>query len=57
MIGTAKPMFWPMREIAVLIPTTSPFTFTSGPPEFPKLIAASVWMRFSNALVARERPA
>jgi len=30
--------------MAVLIPTTSPRAFISGPPELPKLIAASVWM-------------
>ena len=47
--GTAKPMFCANREIAVLIPTTSPATFTSGPPELPKLIAASVWMRLSKS--------
>ena len=49
-------MFWAMREIAVLMPMTSPATFTSGPPEFPKLIAASVWIRFSNERVTFERP-
>jgi hypothetical protein len=26
-----------------LIPTTSPFKFNSGPPEFPGLMAASVY--------------
>ncbi len=37
-----------MRDaIAVLIPTTSPRTFTSGPPELPGLIGASTWMKFS----------
>ena len=40
----------------MLIPMTSPATFTSGPPELPKLIAASVWIRFSNERVAFERP-
>ena len=45
-IGTAKPM--PMNEatlfglrIAVTMPTTSPSTVTSGPPELPGLAAAS----------------
>jgi len=28
--------------IAVLIPTTYPFIFNNGPPEFPGFIAASV---------------
>ena len=31
----------------VLIPITWPWRFTSAPPEFPGLIAQSVWMRFS----------
>ncbi len=44
LIGIAKPMFWAGRKIAVLMPTTSPLTFRSGPPELPKLMAASVWM-------------
>ena len=35
----------PLRAAMVLTPTTSPATFTSGPPEFPGLIAASVWMK------------
>ena len=33
--------------IAVLIPTTSPLRSNSGPPELPRLIAASVWMKLS----------
>ena len=48
LIGTAKPM--PMFEawarslrMAVLMPTTSPRTLSSGPPELPGLMAASVW--------------
>ena len=31
--------------IAVLIPTTCPWAFRSGPPEFPGLIAASVCIK------------
>jgi len=31
--------------MAVLIPITAPLILTSGPPEFPGLIAASVWIR------------
>lgn len=38
--------------MAVLIPMTSPLMLSSGPPEFPKLMAASVWMKFSKELVA-----
>ena len=46
--GMAKPMPCepPEREkIAVLMPTSRPFISTSGPPELPGLIAASVWMK------------
>ena len=58
-IGIAKPMpllFWAM---AVLMPMTLPPASSSGPPELPGLIAASVWMRFdSDSLlsVVIERP-
>ena len=45
--GIAKPMPWPVATMAVLIPITSPRRFTSGPPELPGLIDASVWMKFS----------
>ena len=45
--GMAKPMPCPVATIAVLIPITSPLRFTSGPPELPGLIDASVWMKFS----------
>ena len=52
-----KPMFWASRMIAVLMPTTSPSALTSGPPELPGLMAASVWIRWSRrsspALIAR----
>ena len=30
--------------MAVLMPITSPFSLNSGPPELPRLMAASVWM-------------
>ena len=33
------------EKIAELMPTTRPFMSTSGPPELPGLIAASVWMK------------
>ena len=45
--GTAKPMPIepPVGEmIAVLTPITSPSRLNSGPPELPRLMAASVWM-------------
>src|SRR5690606_29000552 len=44
-IEMAKPTFWLSSMIAVLMPTTSPAESTSGPPELPWLMAASVWMR------------
>ena len=37
-------MFSALPEPAVLIPTTFPFRSSKGPPEFPGLMAASVWM-------------
>ncbi len=45
--GTANPTpaNWPVVEkIAELIPTTCPLRSRSGPPEFPGLIGASVWI-------------
>ena len=47
LIGTAKliPADWPTwLMIAVFMPITWPRVFSSGPPELPGLIAASVWM-------------
>ena len=49
--GIAKPMPWPLATMAVLIPMTSPRRFTSGPPELPGLIDASVWMKFSYVAI------
>jgi hypothetical protein len=40
--ATAKQMPWAPEIIAVLMPMTSPFDETSGPPELPGLSAASV---------------
>ena len=34
--------------MAVLTPITSPFMFSSGPPELPGLMAASVWIKCWN---------
>jgi len=48
--GTAKPIPTepPLPDtMAVLMPTTSPLRFTSGPPLLPGLMAASVWMKSS----------
>ena len=48
--GTAKPMpmFPPLVvKIEVLMPMISPEVFSSGPPELPGLIAASVWITLS----------
>ena len=60
-IEIAKPMLFadPGSAIAVLMPMTRPRTSTSGPPEFPGLIAASVWiasMSVSVALMCTVRP-
>ncbi|OGT96272.1 MAG: hypothetical protein A3I79_00700 [Gemmatimonadetes bacterium RIFCSPLOWO2_02_FULL_71_11] len=51
------------EAIALLIPMTSPLRFTSGPPELPGLIAASVWMKswiayraFSSTSPSSRRP-
>ena len=44
-VGTAKPMPIEPPEgemIAVLMPMTSPFMLNSGPPELPRLMAASI---------------
>jgi len=51
LLGTAKPTpceppDW--LKIAVLMPISSPRALTSAPPEFPWLIAASVWMKSTN---------
>ena len=45
--GVANDRPWASPTIAVLSPTTSPRTSTSGPPEFPGLMATSVWMKFA----------
>ncbi|MNE69065.1 hypothetical protein D3C80_1647660 [compost metagenome] len=50
LLGMAKPI--PMlppsgAKMAVLMPISSPFRLTNAPPELPRLIAASVWMKFS----------
>ena len=49
LIGIAKPMpmfpwRWPSVMMAVFMPITSPRMLSSGPPELPGLIAASVWI-------------
>ena len=48
--GIEKPMPTEPPEgekIAELMPTTSPSMSNSGPPELPRLIGASVWMKSS----------
>src|SRR6184192_721241 len=58
LIGIENPIPWPAATIAVLMPITLPSRFRSGPPEFPGLIDASVWMKFSYVAadaVARRR--
>src|SRR5260370_484562 len=51
------PTFPPLRErMALLMPTTSPDMFTSGPPELPGLMAASVCRKSSYGPWPIERP-
>ena len=56
--GMAKPMFWAcevpsaLAATAVFMPMTCPELSTSGPPELPGLMAASVW----NMLVSVSVP-
>ena len=47
LMGMAKPTFMARAglRIAELMPMTSPAKLNSGPPEFPWLMAASVWMK------------
>ena len=60
LIGIENPMPVLSRAIAVLMPTTLPAASSSGPPELPGLIAASVWIRLLSGTVlpsaAIERP-
>ena len=55
-IPVAKQIDWACGIIAVLTPITRPFESTNGPPEFPGLSAASVWMTSCMSLpeVARK---
>jgi hypothetical protein len=41
-MGMAKPIPVASARMAVLMPITSPFSLSKGPPELPGLIAASV---------------
>ena len=42
--------------MALLMPTISPDMLTSGPPELPGLMAASVWRKSSKGPWPMERP-
>ena len=44
-MGMANPIPWPAGLTAALIATTAPRASSSGPPELPGLMAASVWMK------------
>jgi hypothetical protein len=58
-IEMAKPIPLLFEAMAVLMPMTLPPASSSGPPELPGLIAASVWMRLvsvSPSSVVIERP-
>ena len=52
-MGMAKPTFMAMAgfRMAELMPMTSPRKLKSGPPEFPWLMAASVWMKSSYCVI------
>ncbi len=40
------PLEPPLSEkMALLMPTSAPFMSTNAPPELPRLMAASVWMK------------
>jgi hypothetical protein len=54
--GIAKPID-PLRAAMLFTPTTSPAMLTSGPPEFPGLMAASVWMKSNPGRGDAERRA
>jgi hypothetical protein len=56
LIGMAKPIPCPSMLTAALIPTASPAALMSGPPEFPGLMAASVWMYASKEALKIFRP-
>ena len=59
LIGMVKPMpSLPLLPVTIaeLIPITSPFMLTSGPPELPRLIGASVWMNDSYSLMPTAVP-
>ena len=44
-MANPSPSLPPLREkMEVLTPMTSPSAFTRGPPEFPGLMEASVWI-------------
>ncbi len=51
-MAMANPMFSAAWAAAVLIPTTRPERSTRGPPEFPGLMAASVWIKSSRVRTA-----
>src|SRR5258707_747635 len=55
LIGSAKPIEFASSEMKVLMPTTAPHRSTSGPPEFPGLIGASVWIIGCSARPGRMR--
>ena len=61
-IEIAKPTLFDVcgLAMAVLMPMTLPFESTSGPPELPGLIAASVWMALNSVSLptstTRSRP-
>ena len=58
LIGIASeiPMKPPLRDtICELMPTTSPFMLSNGPPELPGLTATSVWIKGRYSPVSRPK--
>ena len=55
LMAVAKQIPCTGKMIAVLTPITSPREFTKGPPEFPGLSAASVWITLSINLPVFDR--
>src|SRR5512132_2238525 len=53
--GTAKPIACASSEMRVLMPITAPQRSTSGPPELPGLIGASVWIIGSSEMPGSSR--
>src|SRR3972149_902230 len=56
LMGMENPRFCPVAMMTVLIPTTPPLILKRGPPLFPGLMAASVWISSSYGPMPITRP-